>query len=104
LLEAFRLGDAEAGLHLGLHHKRGGAWDEAVVVWERLVFEMRSLAAAVELAKYHEHRRRDPFAALERVEVVLSWSLPLNARSRGELAKRRRRLEQKCARRRVSGP
>jgi uncharacterized protein len=102
LAEAFRQGDAEAGLHLGLHHKRGGAWDEAVAVWERLVAEMRSLAAAVELAKYHEHRRRDPFTALERVDVVLSWSLPLNVRTRSELAKRRRRLERKCARRRVS--
>jgi uncharacterized protein YprB with RNaseH-like and TPR domain len=104
LLEAFRQGDAEAGLHLGLHHKRGGAWDEAVAIWERLVVETRSLTAAVELAKYHEHRRRDPVAALERVEVVLSWSLPLNARTRGELAKRRRRLERKCSRRRVSSP
>jgi len=103
LAEAFRRGDAEAGLHLGMHHKRGGAWEEAVAVWEHLVAETRSLAAAVELAKYHEHRRRDPFAALERVEVVLSWNLPLNARTRGELAKRRRRLERKVARRR-EGP
>ena len=104
LLEAFAEGDAEAGLWLGLHHKRSGAWDEAVAVWERLAAEARSLAAAVELAKYHEHRRRDPAAALERVEVVFSWSLPLGARARGDLAKRRRRLERKCARRRFSEP
>jgi hypothetical protein len=100
LADAFLQGDAEAGLHLGLHHKRGGAWDEAVAVWERLVVETRSMAAAVELAKYHEHRRRDPVAALERVEVVMSWSLPLTARTRGELVKRRHRLERKVARRR----
>jgi uncharacterized protein YprB with RNaseH-like and TPR domain len=104
LAEAFRRGDAQAGLHLGLHHKRGGAWDEAVAVWERLVAETRSLAAAVELAKYLEHRRRDPFAALERVEVALSWSLPLSVRTRSELAKRRRRLERKVQRGRDSRP
>lgn len=99
LAEAFRQGDAEAGLRLGLHHKRGGAWDEAVAVWERLVAEARSLAAAVELAKYLEHRRRDPFAALECVDAALAWSLPLTARTRDELARRRRRLRRKCERR-----
>lgn len=104
LAEAFRRGDAAAGLHLGLHHKRGGAWGEAVAVWERLVAETRSLAAAVELAKYHEHRRRDPFAALARVEEALSWSLPLGARARGELARRRRRLQRKCERRGLARP
>ena len=94
-----RPGDAEAGLHLGLHHKRRGTWDEAVEVWERLAAEARSLAAVVELAKYLEHRRRDPAAALARVEEALSWGLPLGARERAELAKRRQRLERKAAHR-----
>jgi uncharacterized protein YprB with RNaseH-like and TPR domain len=99
LAEAFAGGDPEAGLHLGLHHKRRGTWDEAVAVWERLAAEARSIAAAVELAKYLEHRRRDPAAALVRVEEALSWGLPLGARERAELAKRRHRLERKAARR-----
>ncbi len=99
LAEAFAGGDAEAGLHLGLHHKRRGAWDEAVGVWERLAAEARSLAAAVELAKYLEHRRRDPSAALALMAVVSEWGLPLGARERDELTKRRRRLERKAARR-----
>ena len=99
LAEAFAAGDAEAGLHLGLHHKRRGIWDEAVEVWERLAAEARSLAAVVELAKYLEHRRRDPAAALARVEEALSWGLPLGARERAELAKRRQRLERKAAHR-----
>jgi uncharacterized protein len=97
LAEAFAGGDAEAGLHLGLHHKRRGAWDEAVGIWERLAAEARSLAAAVELAKFLEHRRRDPAAALALMAVVSEWSLPLGARERAELAKRRSRLERKAA-------
>jgi uncharacterized protein len=99
LAEALEGGDAEAGLHLGLHHKRRGAWDDAVGVWERLAAEARSLVAVVELAKYLEHRRRDYTAALARVEEALSWGLPLNARERAELAKRRHRLERKATRR-----
>lgn len=98
LAEAFAAGDAEAGLHLGRHHKRRGAWDEAVGIWERLSGEVRSLAAAVELAKYLEHRRRDPAAALALVRAVGEWGLPLGARDRDELARRRRRLERKAAR------
>jgi hypothetical protein len=99
LAEAFAGGDAEAGLHLGLHHKRSGAWDEAVAVWERLARDVRSLAAAVELAKYLEHRRRDPVAALALVETVSGWALPFSARDRAELSRRRMRLERKAVRR-----
>jgi hypothetical protein len=59
----------------------------------------RSLFAAVELAKYFEHRERDLELALEWVHTILSWRLPLDRRIRGELNHRRRRLLQKLERR-----
>jgi uncharacterized protein len=59
----------------------------------------RSLFAAVELAKYFEHRERNVERALEWVQNVLAWQLPLQRRVRGELTHRRRRLMQKLQRR-----
>lgn len=88
-------GDMTAGVRLGLHYKRSGMWEEAIEVWETMTREGRSLHAAVELAKYHEHRRRDPDAALQSLEVALSWNLPLDRRTREELVRRRKRLERK---------
>jgi hypothetical protein len=104
LARAFDQGDFDAGIRLGLHFKRGGMWEEAVEVWETMVRETRSLHAAVELAKYHEHLRRDFEAALDRVEAALSWGLPLDARTREELLRRKRRLEARRLRRGRSLP
>jgi len=64
-----------------------------------MALERRSLFAAVELAKYFEHRERDAALALEWVQTILSWRLPLDRRIRGELNHRRRRLMKKLGRR-----
>ena len=98
LSEAFRKGDLEAGMALSLHHKRHQEWDQAVEIWEALLSESRSILAAVELAKYLEHRARDLRRALEVVEMISSWELPLGVRDRGEVRRRRERLRRKLAR------
>jgi uncharacterized protein YprB with RNaseH-like and TPR domain len=98
LEDSFETGDESAGRSLSLHYKRRGEWRRAVSVWERMVEGRKSLFAAVELAKYHEHRLKEPEQALLWVHKMLSWGLPLDARLRRELARRRERLERKAAR------
>jgi hypothetical protein len=107
LLEgAFARGDLEAGVELGFHHKRAGEWDPAVRVWRAVVEEARqgrrdprtAAVAAVELAKFLEHRARDPLAALAVVEEMLGWRLPLAARGLREAERRRERLARRAAR------
>ena len=95
---SFGRGNMEAGVELSLHHKRGGEWERAARIWQTMVERSRSLFAAVELAKYLEHRLREPDRALAVVERILSWNLPLTARARAELGRRRLRLERKLAR------
>jgi asparagine synthetase B (glutamine-hydrolysing) len=95
LEEAFRKGSESAGVALALHHKRQREWDRAADVWAQLLEASRSLLAAVELAKHHEHRTRRYQTALQLVETALAWNLPLDMRSRREVTKRRERLERK---------
>jgi hypothetical protein len=95
LEEAFRNGSEPSGVALALYHKSRREWDRAAEVWAHLLDANRSLMAAVELAKHHEHRTRRYQTALHLVETALSWNLPLDMRSRGEIAKRRERLLRK---------
>ena len=55
----------------------------------------KSLFACIELAKYFEHRERDAGRALDWVQRILSWGLPLDPISRAEINHRRRRLLKK---------
>ena len=65
LRRAYADGDAEAGRLLSLQLKRDGAWSDAMDLWEDLRLVHGSCFAAVELSKFHEHRARDPAAALD---------------------------------------
>jgi len=59
-----------AGLReLAHHHRKGGRWAEATAIWEVLAGrdDQASLAA---LARYHEHRLRDPATALRYAERI----------------------------------
>ena len=98
LRQAFDRGNSDAGVVLSLHYKRRREWDKATALWESMIAGARSIFAAVELAKHHEHRARRTDRALEMVRLVLSWNLPLDARTRQELGKRKERLERKIAR------
>jgi hypothetical protein len=99
LKASFASGDEAAGRALSLFYKRRGAWAEAVELWEQMAVNRRSLFAAVELAKYFEHRERNPHRALDWVQIILSWRLPLMPKMRGELHHRRQRLLAKLRRR-----
>ncbi len=94
LSRAFHAGRLDAGAPLGLAYKRRGEWEKAVEIWEAMA-ESRSIWAAVELAKYLEHRLRSPDRALEVVERILAWGLPLDRRTREEMQRRRDRLQRK---------
>jgi uncharacterized protein YprB with RNaseH-like and TPR domain len=102
LADAFSRGNAEAGIALSLHHRRRRDWDKAVAVWESMTAGPRSMFAAVELAKHLEHRARRPDRALDMVELLLSWNLPLDARAREEIGRRKARLQRKLAARDAS--
>ena len=97
LEDAFRRGNAEAGIVLSLHLRRRREWEKAVAVWESMASDSRSTFAAVELAKHLEHRVRRPDQALEIVDLLLSWNQPLDGRTRQEISKRRERLARKVA-------
>ncbi len=61
-------------LHLGTMHKRLRQWEEAVETWTSLLQRPigTSLRAAVELAKYYEHRAKDPVRAREVVREAVA--------------------------------
>lgn len=98
----------EALWRLSLLYKRQGAWEEAASLWKELCRErgMGQMAPRVELAKYHEHQRRDYRSALrlteeimhmlrERQRLIRSFSAPCELL---ELEHRRQRLLRKLQR------
>lgn len=95
LKNSFAEGDQLSGKIMSLFHKREEQWAEAVGFWKEMVHRGKSLFACLELAKYYEHRRKDPKEALFWVQKIVTWNLPLDIRTRRELAKRRERLEKK---------
>jgi uncharacterized protein YprB with RNaseH-like and TPR domain len=97
LRDAFQRGKMDAGIPLSMKMKRHGQWEEAAEIWMRMT-ESRSMFAALELAKYHEHKGRDAARALETVQLLLSWNLPLGRVERTEVQKRKARLERKIRR------
>lgn len=98
LRSAFLAGELAAGRTLSLFLKQTGRWTEALELWRQMAGR-RSLFAAVELAKYYEHRSKDFGAALEWVERILGWALPLPALERAGLIHRRERLLRRMQRR-----
>jgi len=95
LAKAYADGNVDAGIPLSLHHRRRREWDQAVAIWESMLTRSRSLFAAIELAKHVEHRERNPGKALDIIETLLSWQLPLDRRMREELRRRVERLNRK---------
>ncbi len=85
--------------------RRLGRWAEAIDAWEGLAAGpgRTAVVAAIELAKLHEHRRRDPRRALEVVWTGLSLAERRRRLGRPEprleadLDRRRRRLERRTA-------
>ncbi len=77
--------------------KRQQAWEEAVALWQALVDRPgeHPLYAYVELAKYYEHRCRDP----ERAEALVRRAVAEHGADLADLARRLERLRRKKARR-----
>jgi uncharacterized protein len=105
LRTAWERGDPKAGLELARRLRRAGNAEEATAIWLDLWRRLSSVRAAVELAKYLEHREKSYEAALDLIEQCLSGS-PIRASrkavdhdmSREALEHRKRRLEQKITR------
>ncbi|MGC9366170.1 MAG: ribonuclease H-like domain-containing protein [bacterium] len=91
---AYRRGDFQAGKMLSLQLKKSGQWDQALKIWNKMYAD-KSLFAAVELAKYYEHLFRNYTHALEIVNSVLNWKIPLTDDFRSEIIHRKRRLLRK---------
>ncbi len=86
----------EASRELSLHHKRNGRWPEATALWEEMVRrDGGDRFALVELAKWHEHKRRDFKRALEL--TLQASDGRLSPEEGADLARRRERLEHKLA-------
>jgi hypothetical protein len=94
LRRGLEAGDAQAGRLLGQYYKRLRDWDRAVEVWERMAAG-RSAHAAVELAKYAEHRLRRPERALAWLDSA--WDEVVELR-RDDAERRRTRLLAKVER------
>ncbi|MDQ7821410.1 MAG: ribonuclease H-like domain-containing protein [Candidatus Eremiobacteraeota bacterium] len=89
----------EAALHLSLHYRREGRLDEAASLWHAMIEEHRSQDPFpfIELAKYYEHRLKDPGRALEVLARLKYQASAHSPRFLKELARRESRLEQKAA-------
>ncbi len=88
----------DAGRELSLHHKREGRLLDAATIWQEMVRrDGDDRFALIELAKWHEHKRRDFRQALELTERACAVADDLPGEERADLARRRERLERKLA-------
>ena len=94
---------ASAGNALAASYRRGGDREAAAAVWREMVNERRGgIAPYVELAKYEEHVRKNPGAALRLTEQAMALLSEPGLREDGtvqemknELQYRRQRLRRK---------
>jgi hypothetical protein len=87
-------------LRLALWEKRRARWEAACSLWEAATAAARfDLEPWEELAKYHEHRRRDFATARDLVDRALDLAGALGATGRAleALLRRRARLERRLA-------
>lgn len=89
----------QAVQRLSVLRKRRGDFDQAIPLWEQAAADGH-VYACVELAKYFEHKRRDPRAALEWTKAglkLIRGGMPTYIRKHWEedLRHRRERLEAK---------
>ncbi len=88
-------GDQRGEVLFSLYLKRRGEWERAASLWEDILSKRPSLFAALELAKYKEHRQRDYRDALRLTEFLIR-ALPAGKnKQRNEFIHRHRRLKRK---------
>jgi len=79
---------------LSLLFRRNGDWEQAVPLWETMIRDNPGDPfAAVELAKWYEHRCRDFAAAYRIVSTVLEKATSLNGTVKDALVHRLQRLQ-----------
>jgi hypothetical protein len=86
-------GDASCGRALARELRREGDWEGAMRLWTELSFSGGDFYSTVEMAKYREHRLRDPLGALEILAGL--ELLDLSVKNREELEHRKSRLKKK---------
>ena len=96
LAAGWEKGSRECGRELALGLKREGNFPGAVKIWNELNSRGTDYSSAVELAKYYEHRLKDPLKALDVLHGLRG--LPLNPGHRRDLSHRHRRLVGKLQR------
>jgi hypothetical protein len=89
--------DPEARRFLATVYKRKNRWEKALGIWEEINSEGLSFYAVEELAKYYEHRAKDPEKALKLVNKLLNRRLPLPGDRKASLLHRKQRLEKKLS-------
>jgi hypothetical protein len=99
----------EAVRRLAVLQKRRGDFDQAASLWEQAAADGH-IYAFIELAKLHEHKRRDPAGALKWTRLALQQlkhaNLPGYVRKHWEqdLRHRRERLESRAQKNRAAPP
>ncbi|MDA3957229.1 ribonuclease H-like domain-containing protein [Oceanispirochaeta sp.] len=88
-------GDLRGEVFLSLYWKRQGEWEKAVALWRHILVKRTSPFAAVELAKYLEHKKKDIPAALVLIDSLLRNHPLQNPLLKQDLHHRRARLVRK---------
>jgi len=97
LASALGDGNVPAGRLLGFFLKRSGRLKEACGVWAGLSERFGDITAAVEQAKYLEHREKKPAEALRMLEETIQRRPDLRVDSIPGLRHRMQRLERKAS-------
>ncbi|MGD0229717.1 MAG: ribonuclease H-like domain-containing protein [Syntrophorhabdales bacterium] len=83
---------------LSLIYKKAHRWEEAAVLWQKLVAsDPHNFFAVVELAKYYEHHTRESEKALQLVSTLLDEATGLSDVERASAEYRLRRLLHKVS-------
>lgn len=98
LEEAVKRSDPAAEYHLSVYLKRNGDWEKASALWDSILKKRLSPFAALEMAKYLEHRKKDLSGALELTDTLLREMPPQNPQHHEALLHRRKRLLKKIER------
>ncbi|HEU20628.1 MAG TPA: hypothetical protein ENO00_14820 [Deltaproteobacteria bacterium] len=86
----------EARKYLSLIYKRAGRWHDAIALWEMMIAgDHGNVFAAVELAKWYEHRENDYTRALSLINQILPEACHLSQSDRDGLMYRLNRLKRR---------
>ena len=94
----------KAASALAVSYRRGGDWEQAAEVWREMIREKRGgIRPYVELAKYEEHRRKDPAAAMLLTEQALAMLSEPALREEKSVQEAKNELQYRYARLRKKG-